>query len=54
MAARLGVTSTTVEFHRAGIMRKVGATTIPELIRLVLQSEWDHRVSRTGAESRRL
>jgi FixJ family two-component response regulator len=39
-ASHLGITTKTVEFHRANIMRKVGAATVEELVHLLLRSGW--------------
>lgn len=36
IAANLGISQRTVEAHRAAIMRRLGATTVAELIRIVL------------------
>jgi FixJ family two-component response regulator len=48
IAARLGVTEKTVEFHRANIMAKLGAQSLAGLIRILLQvssprSSWPGR-----------
>lgn len=43
IAHRLGVSPKTVEVHRARVMRKTGARSLPELIRVVLKAESDHR-----------
>ena len=37
---RLGIATRTVGFHRANIMRKVGAKTVVELVSLLLRSGW--------------
>ena len=37
IAARLGISSRTVETHRANLMRKLGLHTLAELIRLALR-----------------
>jgi two-component system response regulator FixJ len=39
VAARLGISTRTVETHRANIMRKVGVASLPNLVRLALDAE---------------
>lgn len=41
IAADLGISQRTVENHRAVIMRKTGAKSLPELARLALAASWD-------------
>ena len=41
IAADLGISQRTVENHRAVIMRKTGAKSLPELARLALAAAWD-------------
>lgn len=45
VAAHLGTTITTVRFHRANIMKKIGARSVAELICLLLRSGWETRNS---------
>jgi two-component system CheB/CheR fusion protein len=40
IAADLGISQRTVENHRASIMRKTGARSLPALARLALSSVW--------------
>ncbi|HSW02450.1 MAG TPA: response regulator [Sedimentisphaerales bacterium] len=40
MAAHLGIAITTVRFHRANIMKKIGARSVAELVCLLLRSGW--------------
>ena len=44
VAAELSISIKTVEFHRANVMRKMGANSLPDLVQLV---------SRAGARGRR-
>jgi len=41
IAADLGISQRTVENHRAVIMRKTGAKSLPELARLALAAQWN-------------
>ena len=41
IAADLAISQRTVENHRASIMRKTGATSLPALARLALAATWD-------------
>ncbi len=41
IAHDLGISQRTVENHRAAIMRKIGAASLPELTRLALAATWD-------------
>jgi FixJ family two-component response regulator len=41
VAAELGISSRTVEAHRAHILRKLGACSLPELVRMILTQEDD-------------
>jgi FixJ family two-component response regulator len=38
IAYRLGISQRTVETHRAAVMRKIGASSLSELIRLEIES----------------
>jgi two-component system CheB/CheR fusion protein len=40
IAADLGISQRTVENHRASIMKRTGARSLPELARLVMSTEW--------------
>jgi len=42
IAADLGISQRTVENHRATIMRKTGARSLPELARLALAADWEN------------
>jgi FixJ family two-component response regulator len=41
VAAHLGIAITTVRFHRANIMKKIGARSVAELVCLLLRSGWE-------------
>lgn len=43
IAVDIGISQRTVENHRAAIMRKTGATSIPALVRLALDAGWDDK-----------
>jgi len=51
MAHQFAVAVKTVEFHRANIMKKVGAENVAELVGLLLRSGWEEQVRR-GSERR--
>jgi len=44
IAADLGISQRTVENHRAAIMNRTGAGSLPELARLAMSTQWtpDH------------
>jgi len=42
IAAALGISTRTVEAHRAAIMRKLDATSLPAIVRLAVIAEWSH------------
>jgi two-component system CheB/CheR fusion protein len=41
IAADLGISQRTVENHRAMIMRKTGATSLPDLARIAIDADWE-------------
>ncbi|KJV08630.1 hypothetical protein VZ95_16560 [Elstera litoralis] len=43
IARDIGISQRTVENHRAAIMRKTGATSIPALVRLALDAGWEDK-----------
>ena len=51
VAAVLGVSYRTVETHRAWIMTRLEATSLADLVRLVITAEWDDQYSAAADES---
>ena len=45
IAAELGISPRTVEVYRAGLMAKMQARSLPDLVRMVMGIEFDHRGS---------
>ena len=43
VSAELGITQRTVEAHRRRIMEKMGARTLPQLLRQLAQAGWPAR-----------
>ncbi len=52
IAADLAISQRTVENHRASIMRKTGATSLPALARLALAATWDAKADVPDATGR--
>ncbi len=48
IAADLGISPRTVENHRASIMKRTGAKSLPELARLAIAADWTHPISSTA------
>lgn len=49
IAADLGITSKTVEYHRARLMEKLGVTSVAELVRLVFDTPEGYAEKNSGA-----
>jgi FixJ family two-component response regulator len=51
IAARLGIAQRTVETHRANVMKKMGAATLSELVRLVISARGADSPSESASDS---